>query len=154
MNQPSRNLWPISIVAFFVIAIIFSAIFVTIAVRHRDDLVATDYYEREVRFQKQLDSMNRSQSVAAKSVVTFEPKQQAILITLPEAQTSGATGSIHLYRPSDARLDRELPLTLATDGTQRLDATKLAAGLWKVRVSWSANGQEYYLDQPVMVTSS
>lgn len=149
-----RNLWPTAITGFFIIAITFIVTFITWAVRQREDLVSPDYYEREVRYQTQLDSMNRSQGLAAKTVVTFEPKQQEIIITLPEAQKSGTTGSIHLYRPSDARLDRELPLALTADGTQRLDAKPLRDGLWKVRVKWSANGQDYFLDRPVVVTSS
>lgn len=142
-----------AITGFFVIAILFIATFIAWAVRQREDLVSADYYEREVRFQSQLDSMNRSQAVAARTVVTFEPTQQAIIINLPEAKAPGAIGSIHLYRPSDARLDRELPLALTNEGTQRLDAKQLADGLWKVRVQWSANGQDYFLDQPVIVTS-
>ena len=154
MNKPTRNLWPTSIAAFFIIAIIFIATFIAFAVRQRDDLVSADYYEREVRYQSQLDSMNRSHAVATKTVVTFEPAGQTIIITLPEARMPGVTGSIHLYRPSDARLDRELRLVLAADGTQRLDAKKLAGGLWKVRVTWTVNGQDYILDQPVIVTSS
>lgn len=149
-----RNPWPIAITGFFIIAIIFIATFIAFAVRQREDLVSADYYEREVRYQSQLDSMNRSRSFAAQSVVTFEPQMQTIVITLPVAQTQGATGNIHLYRPSDARMDRELPLALTEDGTQRLDAKKLADGLWKVRVKWNANGQDYFLDQPVIVTSS
>ncbi len=148
-----RNPWPIAITGFFIIAIIFIATFIAFAVRQREDLVSADYYEREVGYQKQLDTMNRSQSFADTTVVTFQPTQQVIVITLPVAQSKGATGSIHLYRPSDARMDRELPLALSTDGTQRLDARKLSDGLWKVRVKWIANGQEYFLDQPVVVTS-
>ncbi len=154
MSKPKRNLWPISIVVFFAIAIAFSICFVTWVVRLRDDLVSPDYYEREVRYQTQLDSMNRSLSVASKTVVTFEPAQQAIIITLPEASNAATKGSIHLYRPSDARLDRELPLQLTSNGTQRLDASKLADGLWKVRVKWTVDGKDFFLDQPVIVTSS
>lgn len=152
MNKPQRSLWPISIVTFFVIAITFFAGFIAWAVRQREDLVAADYYEHEIRYQARLDSLNRSQALAAKTVVTFEPAAQAIVITLPEAQVPGATGSIHLYRPSDARLDREVPLALATNGIQRIATQPLAAGLWKVRIKWSANGQDYFLDQPVIVT--
>jgi len=148
-----RNLWPAAITGFFIVAIIFIVTFIAWAVRQREDLVSADYYVREVQYQAQLDSMNRSHAVATRTVVTFEPAGQTIMITLPEAQTPGVTGSIHLYRPSDARLDRELPLALAADGTQRLDAKLLRDGLWKVRVKWSANGQDYFLDQPVIVTS-
>ncbi|MGC3957638.1 MAG: FixH family protein [Verrucomicrobiota bacterium] len=154
MSKPKCSLWPISIIAFFAVAIIFFAGFIAWAVQQREDLVSADYYEREVRYQSQLDSMNRSHAVAAKTVVTFEPAGQIIIITLPEAQTPGVTGSIHLYRPSDARLDREVPLALTADGTQRLDAKQLADGLWKVRVKWNAGGQDYFVNQPVIVTGS
>lgn len=153
MNKITLNPWPIAITGFFIIAFIFIVTFIAFAVRQREDLVSADYYEREVRYQTQLDTMNRSQSFATRTVVTFEPEQQTIVITLPAAQTQGAAGSIHLYRPSDARQDRELPLALNTDGIQRLDAKPLSDGLWKVRVKWSTNGKEFFIDQPVIVSS-
>jgi len=153
MNK-TRNLWPTAIIGFFVVAILFIVSFIAWAVHQHEDLVSADYYEREVRFQSQLDSMNRSQSLAAQTVVTFEPQAQTIIITLPHDSVQGATGSIHLYRPSDARLDRQLPLALNSEGVQRLDSRTLADGLWKVRVQWNVAGQDYYLDQPVIVTSS
>ena len=153
MNKSTRNLWPASIVGFFVLAIIFLVTFVAWAMRQREDLVSADYYEREVRYQEQLDSMNHSQATATQVAVTFDPGQQVIVITLPENKRRDATGKIHLYRPSDARRDRELPLALNADGVQRLDAKQLDNGLWKVRVKWNANGQQYFLDQPVIVTS-
>ncbi|MBP9901541.1 MAG: FixH family protein [Verrucomicrobia subdivision 3 bacterium] len=150
-HKPARNPWPIAITAFFVTAILFFIAFIGFAMRQREDLVSTDYYEREIRYQSQLDSMNRSQSLAAQAVVTFEPAQRAIVITLPAAQTRGATGSIQLYRPSDARLDRNVALALNAEGIQRLDARELPDGLWKVRVKWSADGQDYFVDQPVIL---
>lgn len=150
-HKPARNPWPIAITAFFVTAILFFIAFIGFAMRQREDLVSTDYYEREIRYQSQLDSMNRSQSLAAQAVVTFEPAQRAIMITLPAAQTRGATGSIQLYRPSDARLDRNVALALNAEGIQRLDARELPDGLWKVRVKWSAAGQDYFVDQPVIL---
>lgn len=152
-TKTTRSPWPIAITTFFVIAIIFIVSFIAFAMRQREDLVSADYYEREVRYQSQLDTLNRSQHLAANTVVTFEAAQQNIVIALPAEQIKNATGTIHLYRPSDARLDRDLPLALNAAGTQRLDARQLADGLWKVRVKWTANGQEYFLDQPVIVTS-
>ncbi len=150
-NLSSRNPWPIAITGFFVVAILFIVTFIAFAMRQREDLVSADYYEREVRYQSRLDSMNRSQALAAQTVVTFEPAQQVIVITLPPAQTQGATGNIHLYRPSDARLDRNVPLALDAAGIQRLDAKDLRDGLWKVRLKWNVGGKEYFVDQPVIV---
>ena len=146
-----RNLWPTAIIGFFVVAVLFLGSFILWAMRQREDLVSADYYEREVRYQGQLDSMNRSRALAAQTVVTFEPAQPAIVITLPPAQTRGATGNIQLYRPSDAGLDRNVPLALDAAGIQRLDAKDLRDGLWKVRVKWNVGGKEYFVDQPVIV---
>jgi nitrogen fixation protein FixH len=153
MSKSPRNPWPIAITTFFALAITAIISFIVWAVQQREDLVSADYYEREVRYQTQLDSMNRSQALAQQTVVTFEPLAQNIVITLPTHQTTGATGTVQLYRPSDARMDRQVPLALDGNGVQRLDSRPLAGGLWKVRVKWSVAGQEYYIDQSVIVTS-
>lgn len=150
-TPPPRSLWPVAIITFFILAVLFLGTFVFWALRQREDLVTANYYEKEIRYQQQLDTLNRSQAVAAQVVVTYEPIANQIVITLPAAQAQGATGKIHLYRPSDASLDRELPLALDAAGTQQLDATKLQPGLWKVRVHWTTAGQEYFIDQSVIV---
>jgi nitrogen fixation protein FixH len=152
-TQQPRSLWPFALVGFFLALGTYLVVFVSLAVRHHDDLVSADYYEKEVRYQKQIDTMTRSSALALQSVVTFDPAQQAIVINLPDAAVPGASGHVHLYRPSDARLDRDVPLTLNAEGVQRLDAKELRGGLWKVRLNWTANGQEYYLDRSVLVTS-
>lgn len=159
MNQPAfpvsrRNPWPIAIVVYFLVFGGFLVGFAVWAMRQREELVSADYYEREVRYQQQLDSMNRSQPLAMEPVVTFSPAEQQIVITLPAAQAQGAIGNVQLYRPSDPRLDRNVPLALDAAGVQRLDAKELLGGLWKVRLKWTVKGQDYYLDRSVRVTSS
>jgi hypothetical protein len=153
MKTKAYNPWPVAITAFFILAVIFLVGFVIWAIGQREDLVSADYYEREVRFQLHLDKLNRSQSFARETIVAFEPEKQVIVVMLPPEQSCNVTGKIHLYRPSDARLDFEVPLTPDIEGRQRIDAKELALGLWKVRVSWSANGQAYFRDQAVNITS-
>jgi nitrogen fixation protein FixH len=150
-TKPPRSLWPVAITTFFILAALFLGSFVIYALRQREDLVATNYYENEIRYQQQIDLQNRSQAVAAQVVVTYEPIANHIVITLPAAQAQGAAGKIRLYRPSDASLDREFPLAPDAAGAQTLDAAKLQPGLWKVRVQWTAGGQEYFVDQRVIV---
>ena len=107
-STSSRNLWPASIIGFFISAFIFMATFVLWAMHRREDLVSADYYEREVRYQQQLDSMNRSQALATQVVVTFDPAQQAIIITLPAIapatpmRTSAARSSARRSRSARA----------------------------------------------------
>ena len=151
-NPESRNLWPSAIIAFFVVFATFLATFVIWAVGQKQDLVAENYYEHEVRYQEQLDRLNRTQAQAGQTAVTFDAARNCIVISLPAEQAPGASGRIHLYRPSNAKLDQEVPLVINAGGVQTLDTKALAPGLWKVRVEWTANGQEYFIDQVVVVT--
>lgn len=154
MNHPvkSRNPWPIAIIAFFILFATFLATFVVWALGQKQDLVTENYYENEVRYQEQLDRLNRTQAQAGQTAVTFDAARNCIVISLPVAQAQGASGRIHLYRPSNAKLDLEVPLAINAGGMQTLDAKAMAAGLWKVRIEWIVNGQEYFFDQAVVVT--
>jgi nitrogen fixation protein FixH len=49
-----------------------------------------------------------------------------------------------LYRPSESALDVTLPLAPDADGTQTISTAKLARGLWRVKVTWSSEGREFY----------
>lgn len=148
----SRNPWPIAIIAFFIVFATFLAAFVVWALGQKQDLVTENYYEQEVRYQAQLNRLNRTQAQAGQNLVTFDATRNCIVITLPAARTPGTRGRIQLYRPSNARLDREVPLAVNAGGVQTLDAKAMAAGLWKIRIQWSVNGQEYFFDQAVVVT--
>lgn len=147
----SRNPWPIAIVVVFIVFALFIGIFIAWASHQREDLVAANYYENEVRYQQRLDRMNQTQPLAAEVTVSYDDTQRSIVINLPVAQARQAAGSIHLYRPSDARLDREVPLAVNADGVQRLEAKELRAGLWKVRLQWSASGKDYFAERMVLV---
>jgi len=154
MNFLRRNPWPLAIIAWFAVFIFVMAAWIVYALRQNLDLVRHDYYEEEVRYQQQLDCMNRTQPLRSELRIAYDPVRQSIMVALPSAHVFGAKGSIRLYRPSDARLDHEVPLTLAADGTQHIDATHLRAGLWKVRVRWWLNNQEYFFDQSLVLTGS
>jgi len=147
--KTNRNLWPLGIIVTFGLFFVGMASVIVIAATHRDSMVNANYYEQELKFQSQIDATARGQNsgamiVSAKDVVT---------VTLPVAQISpNLSGSVVLYRPSAPGLDRELPLALKTDGTQTLDVSRFAAGLWRVRVKWNAGGQDYFLEQKIAVT--
>jgi nitrogen fixation protein FixH len=152
-SSPGRRCdpWPITIIAFFALFISFLASFIVFASRQHVDLVREDYYEEELRFQQQLDRVKRTQGSGQSASVAYSADQHCIAVRLPFATAENMTGRIHLYRPSDAKLDCDWPLIVDSQGQQRLDASQLQAGLWRVRVQWLRNGQEYYCDQAVVV---
>ncbi len=146
-----RSLWPTAIIGFFVLAVTFLVVFIAWASRQREDLVAENYYETEIKYQEQLDRLNRSQRFDSESIVTYDAGKRSIVVQLPNARGEEAKGEIHVYRPSDARLDREQALAVNGEGRQWVDAQEFAGGFWKVRVQWCVAGKEYFCDRPVIV---
>jgi nitrogen fixation protein FixH len=149
-----RNPWPIVIVAYFAVFIAFLVTFIVYASTQRVDLVRRDYYEEEIRFQEQLERVERARQAGISLAVAYDQKRDCLTLSLAGAATNSISGRIHLYRPSDARLDQEYPLLLDKSGSQSLAMEKLQRGLWKVRVRWTMQGEEYYLEQRVLVEDS
>lgn len=146
------NPWPVSIIAFFTVAIVGCVVFVVFCNLHPTDLVAKDYYEQELRFQGQLDRMNRANALAGQASVLYTADRKQITVSIPGVQgSSGVVGKVELYRPSSAGLDRMVALEVDGEGHQVIDATKLAPGLWNVKVTWVAGGQDYFINQRIRI---
>jgi hypothetical protein len=146
------NPWPVSITAFFAVAISGAVTLVIFCSRHQADLVAADYYEQEIRYQDQIDRANRATSLQAPATVDYNSNTGLITVSLPAGHLQQSLkGWIQLYRPSAASLDQKLPLAVDAAGRQQIDAKILTDGLWHVRISWNLNGADYYFDKKVII---
>ncbi len=150
--QNKRNLWPLGIILTFALFVPGTIGLIVMSCFHREELVSADYYEQEIRYQKRLDEGRRARALGESVAVTYDAGQRLIRISLPPSHaTNESQGTIQLYRPSSAGLDRELRLALGHDGLQTIDAKDLRPGLWKVRVHWTTDNQEYFIDQKLVV---
>jgi nitrogen fixation protein FixH len=146
------NPWPVSIVVFFSIAIAAAVGFVVFCNSRPSDLVAGDYYEQEVRYQSQMDRATRTKALGDSASVRYESTNHVITIAIPPGHRRDlSSGTVHLYRPSAAGMDRRLELQVDTEGTQRVDAGNLPPGLWNVKVSWKVAGEEFFMDEKVRI---
>ena len=147
----TRNFWPYGIITAFVIFISGTIGLILLACSHKMDLVNANYYEQEIRFQNHIDTVRRTQALGTAAVIAFDPATQKIAISIPHSTAdSGIVGSVHLYRPSAASLDRELSLATSPD-TQFIDTSALKPGLWSVRVSWRANDRDFFIERKIIV---
>ena len=152
-STPSFNPWPVALIAFFAVFISGIVAFIVFASHHRMDLVHANYYEDEMRFQEQMDRVNRTRALTTGVAVVYDATRQSISIALPaDHARRAASGHILFYRPSDAKLDRQFPLQLDQDGAQRLETGAMRAGRWTVRVQWKAGAEEFYFEQPIFIS--
>jgi nitrogen fixation protein FixH len=147
-----RNLWPYGIILAFILFISGTVGLVVMACSQRVDLVSKNYYEQELKFQGQIDRAGRANQLATQASAKYDPGRKCIIVSLPR-QHAGleVAGHIELYRPAAAGLDQRLELRPDSTGIQAVDASTLSPGLWKVRLSWFADKQDYFAEQRVVI---
>ena len=142
------NPWPWAIVIWFICFFGVVVGMTVTAARSRSDVVAADYYAQELKFQDRIDAAGRTDSMSEPPQVTYDSKSRVLRIQLPSgAKVSG--GKVALYRPDDARLDQDLPMVLDATGSQVISTDGLKVGRWRIRLSWTLDGKEYYHEATV-----
>jgi nitrogen fixation protein FixH len=142
--------WGTGIVAGFVLFVLAILILVGISVTQTVDLVNDQYYDRGLKYQERIGSLQRTAALEENIHVIVDGQQ--LTVQLPHhAAGPPLTGTITLYRPSSKVQDFAAPLSPDSAGCQRIPTTHLDRGLWRIQVSWKAAGIEYYNEQPVMI---
>lgn len=131
-----RNPWPWGLGMFITAFACSMVAFVVWSLRHKQDLVAPDYYEQELHHQAVIEQHQRAKA-AGLSPLEFEPNANVINLSLPP---DSREVRVTLYRPSDAALDRSQDVVLDERGRAEVSLAGLAAGLWRARVEWSQAG--------------
>lgn len=146
-----KNIWAIGLTIFFVGFVSGIVSFVVWSLGQRQDLVATDYYDQEVRYQDRIDAIARVEQEGLKPGVTYDAAAATLKVAFerPESLQS-ATGTVTLYRPSSAAMDRSVSLQPDASGIQLITGS-LASGLWRVRTEWFKGGATYFAETAVVV---
>lgn len=151
-DRLSFNPWPLGIVAAFAVFIAGTIALIVLSVRNHGELVAPDYYERDLAYQRTLDRQRRTEPLSDEIAVAYASGTRQVRLSLPGSHAdAGAKGRIRFYRPSDAVLDHEVPLELASNGTQDMSGGHLLPGKWRVRLEWQVGEDEFFADRILVV---
>ena len=150
--KPRRSPWPYAIGSYFAVVITCIAIFITWAVKQNMDLVRSDYYEQEILFQRHIDAAKRTMALGSQVALTLDAKAGVLMVRVPATHVTRVShGNVHLYRPSNATLDRHIPFQPDANGQAVLPVHNLASGLWRIRAEWTAGGESYLLENNVLL---
>lgn len=136
--------WPTGIVlalsAFiiFILSFVFKATFLPEYDHH---LVSDDYYKDEMNYQQEIDKLNKA--AALNEDVNLTKVAEGLLIKFPaEFDPEKIAGTISFQRPSNEKIDFQIPIKLTTADYLILD-DNLAQGIWNVKIEWTVNGNTY-----------
>ncbi len=111
----------------------------------RFDLVTDNYYEKGLQYEEQIQRMLRTRSLGDVVTLQHDPGARALTVQFNhDLPYQAVQGKIVFYRPSNADLDFTVPLQLDSAGVQVLDTSRLAPGMWTIKLEWEVNGVSYY----------
>ncbi len=112
------------------------------------ELESPDYYAKELAFQGQLDATNNANAMPVE--IAHVVKDKSVEVIFPkELIAADFKGSAKFFRPSDSSLDRIIILKPSADGMQLLSAEGLVKGVYKLQLSFSSNGKNYYKEDVI-----
>ncbi|AXT58204.1 FixH family protein [Aquimarina sp. MMG015] len=125
----------------FISFILFFVIRMNTDKKYEHDLVTEDYYKQELAFQEEINAEKNAK--ALKSNITIKKVSEGLLIKFPEdINSEKLSGTISLYRPSNKKLDFEVPISLTTSEVI-IPKNKLIEGKWKIKVNWENENTSY-----------
>lgn len=137
--------WGNGIILVFVAFVAVMATMVTICMKQDDlHLVTDNYYEEEIKYQEHIDKVGNSLD-AAKNALSFNPQSKVLTLNLPV----GAQGELHLFRPSDARMDRKIAVNIENETANTVNLKSLQSGYWKVKLNWEEKGQGFFEEKKI-----
>lgn len=113
------------------------------------DLVTTDYYAKELKYQQKIDAMNSVSRLS--DTVKYDMNDGKLAIVFPkDFAEKKITGKIVLYCPSDEDKDvtqnfsiQDAPLFVPVHANNK--------GLYELQLTWQANGTNYYFEKKLVI---
>lgn len=136
--------WGSWIIVAFVLFAIFVATLVTICVTTDISLVTRDYYKEELAYQQQLDRKQNAKRLEVMPEIVIHGTN--LEVHYPDLKLI-SSGVVTLFRPSDASMDLEFPIQPSGDPVQRFPLSRYDKGLYKARMTWVMNGEEYFVEK-------
>lgn len=135
--------WGKSIILAFILFAVFIIGLVAVCVRQDVSLVSNSYYNDELQYQHQIDRINNTKLLMNKPAFGVEGQSLVIRFSgLPQLDS----GSVEIFKPSDATQDAAYSLHQGSADVMRIDVSKFASGFYKVRMKWTADKKEYYIE--------
>ncbi|MBW3519472.1 FixH family protein [Flavobacterium sp. NKUCC04_CG] len=106
-----------------------------------NELVTENYYQEEIEVDGEYDRELNSKGV--KNAVQLIPAEDGLHIQFSdEFDYNDIKGTIFLYRPSNQKLDFEIPISLSSSNLL-IPNKDLVDGRWNITVEWVYNGKGY-----------
>lgn len=144
--------WGTSIViafALFMTFILYFVFQVQSNSKYDNDLVVEEYYKHDAHFGDEMKRVQNANDLAQKPIITVS--ESGITIVFPkEFEPIKIKGKVSLYRPSNKKLDFEVPISISNP-TLLIPNTNLVGGRWDINMEWQYGGKQYLTKETIYI---
>lgn len=134
--------------ALFMSFILFFVFKVQSDSKYDNELVVEKYYLKEQTFEKQMEKEQNAQDMTEEVKITTS--ENGIMIAFPDGfDISKINGKVSLYRPSNKKLDFEVPISLSSPHLL-IPKSNLVGGRWDISIDWSYEGKEFLSKETIL----
>jgi hypothetical protein len=113
------------------------------------ELVSSDYYAQEIKFQDKINAMNNEKNLE-ESIHHYVNKNEIILTIDSALLSKDFEGTIYFFRPSDSAKDFKSDMKFANN-KQVVSCKKLVHGAYKLQLSWTSNKTNYFKEEVIFI---
>lgn len=148
--KKSKFNWGTGILITIIIFMIITIGTVVFLMNQDVDLVTSDYYNKGIQHQEQIDRVNRTNLMD--EPVQINSEKDIVRFIFPKSFVQKSlNGTIQFYRPSNSKKDFSLPISIDTTAQQIVSTQNLEKGYWTVKLNWSQDSVEYYKETSFVI---
>ncbi|MEI7811938.1 MAG: FixH family protein [Ignavibacteria bacterium] len=135
--------WGYKIAILYGIFIVIVLSMASFFMMHDIDLVTPGYYDNAIGYQNKIDIIKRTENLPEK--IKFIQGQSDLTVRFPKnIDGKNITGEVLFFRPSNAKKDRQFPISPDADNRMIINLARFEKGFWKIQLNWKVQDTEYY----------
>lgn len=143
--------WGNKITLVLIIFVIAMGSMVYVASMQTNEMMDSNYYDKEIKFQGQIDASDNLQRLTGASL--FKNINGVLEVIIPEAACTHITkGTIHFLRNDNELKDLTMELKPDSNGHQIINNPSIINGLYKASIQWENEGKPYYYEENILIT--
>jgi nitrogen fixation protein FixH len=141
--------WGYKILLVYIIFIVGMLYLVVKSSSQKMDLVTTDYYAKELKYQEKIDETSRTNSLS--EAVKYEIRGDRLMVFFPkDFAGKKVTGTAEIYFPADENKDSKVNFNIQ-DSIQLISIPTTNKGLHELHLNWQAEGINYYYEKKIIL---
>ncbi len=142
--------WGMGITLFYSLFMMTMIYMVYQSTQVNRNLVAENYYEKDLQYQSHLDRLSNSARLKTDLAIFQNKEGNYLRFVFPKELTS-INGDILFYRPSDNSKDFNQAIELDEAHEFRIPTSALLKGAWKIKINWEGDETLFYKEASIQI---